>query len=33
MKRVLAILILSVLVPLAAHADYRQVNLTVFGMD
>lgn len=33
MKRVLAILILSVLLPLAAQAEYRQIDLTVFGMD
>ncbi|GEM_PF-4933609 len=33
MKRVLALLLLSMLAPLAAHAEYRHITLTVFGMD
>lgn len=32
MKKHLAVLCLA-LIPLAAHAEYEQVNLTVFGMD
>lgn len=33
MKRVFAILFMSLMLPLAAQAEYRQINLTVFGMD
>jgi hypothetical protein len=33
MRRALVVLFIATLLPLAAQAEYRRIELTIFGMD